>query len=70
MSTADAYIAYTHRFFRKSLPVHDLFADFRGHDAPELWVSALDQHPNEKAHALAAESLLSFVAELLREAAR
>ncbi|MDX1385051.1 MAG: class I SAM-dependent methyltransferase [Thermoanaerobaculia bacterium] len=26
MTTADAYVAYTHRFFRRWLPVYDLFA--------------------------------------------
>ena len=44
---------------------HDLLPAFLGREAAELWVSPLDQHPNAAGHALAAESLLPFVTELL-----
>jgi len=47
------------------LPVHSLLPDFLGEDAAQLWVSDADQHPNERAHAIAAESLLPFVSQLL-----
>ena len=50
------------------IPTHDLLPAFLGHSGPDLWVSALDQHPNARAHALAAESLIPFVAGLLGEA--
>jgi lysophospholipase L1-like esterase len=57
------------RFARENdIPVHDLLPAFLGRSAPDLWVSPLDQHPNEEAHALAAASLLPFVQELLAAA--
>jgi len=30
-----------------------------------LWVSSYDQHPNEQAHLIAANSILPFLRELL-----
>lgn len=58
------------RFARQhEVPAHDLLEAFRGMDGPELWVSAFDQHPNERAHAVAAESLAPFVRRLLQQAA-
>ena len=48
-----------------SIPVHNLLPDFKGHDAPGLWVSVFDQHPNERGHAIAARALLPFVRDLL-----
>lgn len=50
------------------IPVHDLLPDFRGRRAPDLWVSPLDQHPNARAHAIAADALLPFVESLIRTA--
>ncbi len=47
------------------LPVHSLLPAFLGREAAELWVSAVDQHPNEQGHAIAAESMLPFVTRLL-----
>lgn len=35
----------------------DLLPQFEGHRAEDLWVHPADHHPNEKAHALAAEAL-------------
>jgi lysophospholipase L1-like esterase len=43
----------------------NLMAAFRGRSASRLWVSAWNQHPNEEAHAIVAESLLPFVRKLL-----
>jgi len=51
------------------VPTHDLLPAFRAHSGPELWVSPLDQHPNARAHAVIAASLLPFVAAQLRSAA-
>ena len=47
------------------MPVHSLLEAFRGKRGPDLWVSPHDQHANESAHAIAAESLLGFLADLL-----
>ncbi len=47
------------------IPAHDLLEAFRGRYAPDLWVSAVDQHPNGKGHRIAADSLQPFVEELL-----
>lgn len=47
--------------------VHDLLPAFLGQRGPELWVSPVDQHPNARAHAIAAESLLPFARRLLSE---
>jgi lysophospholipase L1-like esterase len=56
-------------FGRESgMPTHDLLPAFLGRDAPALWVSREDQHPNAAGHAIAARSLLPFAVELLRPA--
>jgi hypothetical protein len=47
------------------LPTHDLRPAFDGESGPDLWVSAWDQHPNARAHRMAADSLHAFVRELL-----
>ena len=49
------------------VPLHNLLPAFLGRHGPDLWVSPLNQHPNEKGHAIAAESLLPFVVELLSD---
>jgi len=57
------------RFARSNdVRVFDLLDAFRGMHGPDLWVSAYDQHPNERAHAVAAEALIPFVRELLLDA--
>jgi lysophospholipase L1-like esterase len=48
---------------RLGIPVLDLLDDFRGRDAEALWVHPSNQHPNEEAHAIAAEALLRFLRE-------
>lgn len=50
------------RFARQhGIRVHSLLPAFLGRDASTLWVSPLDQHPNEVAHALAADSITEFL---------
>lgn len=49
------------------IPSHNLLPTFLGKHAPDLWISGFDQHPNEMAHSMVAESLLPFVANLLKE---
>jgi hypothetical protein len=48
----------------QGIPVLSLLPAFRGRHAPSLWVSPLDQHPNEQAHALAAEAITEFIAPM------
>jgi GDSL-like lipase/acylhydrolase family protein len=48
---------------RCGLRAVDLLPAFRGRDARALWVHPLDQHPNEIAHAIAAEAFLPIVTE-------
>lgn len=48
---------------RLGIPVLDLLPAFRGRDAESLWVHPTNQHPNEEAHAIAAEALLRFLRE-------
>lgn len=46
---------------------HDMLPDFRGENAPDLWVGPANQHPNPRGHAIAARSLLPLVRELLEK---
>ena len=39
----------------------DLLPVFRGYDYTDLWVHPSDQHPNEKAHGLAAVDIADFL---------
>jgi hypothetical protein len=41
----------------ENIPYLDLRETFRPFHGPELWVHPTDQHPNEKAHKLAAEAI-------------
>lgn len=65
-SVVDALLDFARR---NDIPALDLLPAFRGRYGPDLWVSALDQHPNAEGHALAAEALLPFVRELLEQSA-
>ena len=47
------------------MPVLSLLPAFRGHNARDLWVSAYDQHPNARAHLIAANAMLPFARTLL-----
>jgi len=48
------------------VPYLDLGPAFAGRDETTLWVHPTDHHPNAAAHAIAAEALRPFVADLLR----
>ncbi len=54
----------------QGFPVLSLLPVFRGRSAPSLWVSPLNQHPNETAHVLAAEAIAEFVAPLIAAGSR
>lgn len=47
-------------------PLHNLLPSFLGYYGPDLWVSPYNQHPNEKGHHIAAESMLPFIKKLLK----
>jgi lysophospholipase L1-like esterase len=47
----------------------NLFPAFAGMDAESLWVHPTDQHPNERAHRIAAEQLANRLAERIQGAA-
>ncbi len=49
------------------IPTHNLLPAFMGKNAPDLWVSALNQHPNALGHEIAANSILPFLRHLLKE---
>lgn len=54
---------------KRSIPLLDLRDAYRNFNGPELWVHPTDQHPNEKAHAIAAEEIGGWLRqhpELLR----
>ena len=46
---------------RLGIPFLDLLDTFRGHEPKSLWVHPSNHHPNEHAHALAAESIERFL---------
>jgi hypothetical protein len=53
-------------FWRSAgVPHLDLLHLFEGHPPEEITVSARDPHPNEQAHAMAAEAISAFVDEQL-----
>jgi hypothetical protein len=43
------------------VPVLDLLPAFEGFDGPDLWVHPTNQHPNERAHAIAGSALFEFL---------
>lgn len=47
------------------MPVHSVLPAFMGKGESALWVSPIDQHPNELAHRIAADSILPFLRQLL-----
>jgi lysophospholipase L1-like esterase len=47
----------------KNIAMLDLLPVFSVYKAEDLWANPTDQHPNETAHKLAAESLYSYLAE-------
>jgi lysophospholipase L1-like esterase len=61
---ADAAAMVARLCVAEGIPRHDLRPALRGHPTSSLWVHALDMHPNEIAHRLAAESLAPVVGAL------
>ncbi len=49
------------------IPTHSLLPAFMGRNEPELWVSSFDQHPSMLAHEIAANSILPFLRQLLKD---
>ena len=47
----------------RGIPVLDLLPEFAGFRGPDLWVHPTNQHPNEKAHAIAGAALYRFWSE-------
>lgn len=48
------------------LPVFSLTPGFLGRDERELWVASDDQHPNEKGHRIAADTLWPYLSSIVR----
>ena len=44
-----------------AIDVLDLFPAFQGQRERDLWVHPSDQHPNEKAHAIAARAMADYI---------
>jgi len=63
---APAHEAIARACAAAGIPHHDLRAALSGPPPASLWVHPLDQHPNEVAHRLAAESLAPVVRALAR----
>ena len=61
---APAHQAIARACAAAEIPHHDLRAALSGRSPSSLWVHPLDQHPNEMAHRLAAESLAPVVRAL------
>lgn len=47
----------------KQIKFLDLRGHFPGYKGPDLWVHATDQHPNEKAHEIAARAISDFLVD-------
>ena len=54
----------------RRIPTLDLLPAFAGFDGPELWVHPTNQHPNELAHRIAADTLYPYLREALAGEAR
>jgi hypothetical protein len=50
-----------------NMPVYSLTPNFMGYADDTLWVSANDQHPNEKDHRIAADALFPYVKEVVSD---
>lgn len=50
---------------REGMPVFSLTPGFIGRDTRELWVSPSDQHPNEKGHQIAADTLYPYLKDVV-----
>ncbi len=47
------------------IPVYSLTPGFIGHTSHTLWVAANDQHPNEKGHQIAADTLYPYIKKIV-----
>jgi lysophospholipase L1-like esterase len=52
---------------QNNFPTHGLLPDFMGENGPELWVSPVNQHPNEQGHQIAGKSILPFLRQLIKD---
>jgi lysophospholipase L1-like esterase len=48
---------------RNGIEFYDLFGAFKGMRDRDLWVHPSDQHPNVRAHQIAAEAIARFIEE-------
>jgi len=56
------------RFARSNgITVFSLFPAFQGKNEEALWVSATDQHPNERAHGIAAQAIAEFLSSRVED---
>lgn len=51
----------------ENIPVFSLTPGFIGEEASDLWISANDQHPNERGHQIAADTLFPYVLNVILE---
>lgn len=51
----------------ENIPVFSLTPGFIGEEASDLWISANDQHPNERGHQIAAETLFPYLLDVILE---
>jgi lysophospholipase L1-like esterase len=51
----------------ENIPVFSLTPGFIGEEESDLWISANDQHPNERGHQIAADTLLPYVLDVILE---
>lgn len=59
------------RFAKESsIPVFSLTNGFIGHKSSTLWVSSSDQHPNEKGHSIAANTLYPYLNKIINHKVR
>ena len=61
-SHADAHAVLGAFWYERGIPWLDLLPAFRAHAGEELVVNRWDAHPNERAHAIAAEAIAPFLA--------
>ena len=62
----DAVEAEVLRFASEAgIPAFSLIEGFRGREPRSLWVAENDQHPNEKGHRIAAETLYPYLRQAI-----
>jgi len=60
---ADVHMTVASYARERGIVVLDLLPEFSEFKGPELWVHPTNQHPNEKAHAIAGQALFRFLAQ-------